>query len=233
MSERSEPLSVVIVGAGFGGIGMAIRLKRAGIDDVVVLEKASELGGTWRDNVYPGAACDIPSNLYSFSFERKRNWSRKFPPQEEILRYLADCAAKYDIKPRFGAEVEEAVFDEERGVWQVRTTAGEEFTGRALIAACGQLNRPAYPTFPNNFAGTAFHSARWNHDYDRTGKRVAAIGTGASAIQFVPQVAERAAKVHVFQRTPPYVIDKLDRAYKPWEQRLMQVMPALRSLSRL
>ncbi|WP_329238942.1 NAD(P)/FAD-dependent oxidoreductase [Actinoallomurus sp. NBC_01490] len=228
----SEPLSVVIVGAGFGGIGMAIRLERAGVRDVTVLEKAGDLGGTWRDNVYPGASCDIPSHLYSFSFERRRDWSRRYPPQEEILDYLRACAAKYGIEPRFGTEVEEAAFDEERGLWRIRTTAGEELTARALVAACGQLNRPAYPDQPNAFAGTAFHSSRWNHDYDLTGKRVAVIGTGASAIQFVPRVAERAAEVHVFQRTPPYVIEKADRPYAPWERRLLRWLPALRTLSR-
>jgi cation diffusion facilitator CzcD-associated flavoprotein CzcO len=228
----SEPLSVVIIGAGFGGIGLAIRLRRAGVGDVTVLERADELGGTWRDNVYPGAACDIPSNLYSFSFERRRDWSRRFPPQEEILAYLRDCAAKYGIAPRFGTEVEEAAFDEERGLWRIRTAAGEELTARVLVAACGQLNRPAYPSHPNSFGGTAFHSARWNHAYDLTGKRVAVIGTGASAIQFVPHVAARAARVHVFQRTPPYVIDKADRPYTSWERRLLRWVPALRTLSR-
>jgi cation diffusion facilitator CzcD-associated flavoprotein CzcO len=228
----SEPLSVVIVGAGFGGIGLAIRLRRAGVRDVTVLEKAAELGGTWRDNVYPGAACDIPSNLYSFSFERGHDWSRRFPLQEEILGYLRACAAKYGIRPRFGAEVEEATFDEDRGLWRVRTTAGEEFTARALVTACGQLNRPAYPGFPNAFGGTAFHSSRWNHDYDLGGKRVAVIGTGASAIQFLPYVAERAETVHVFQRTPPYVVDKADRPYARWERGLQRWVPGLRTLSR-
>jgi cation diffusion facilitator CzcD-associated flavoprotein CzcO len=229
----SELCSVVIIGAGFGGIGMAIRLRRAGVRDVVVLEKAAALGGTWRDNVYPGAACDIPSHLYSFSFERRRDWSRRFPPQEEILGYLRDCAAKYGIEPRFGTEVEEASFDEDRGLWRVRTTAGEELTARALVAACGQLNRPAYPGVPNTFGGTAFHSARWNHGYDLRGKRVAVIGTGASAVQFVPHVAEQAEQVHVFQRTPPYVIDKPDRPYAGWERRLLRWVPALRALSRI
>jgi cation diffusion facilitator CzcD-associated flavoprotein CzcO len=228
----SEPLSVIIVGAGFGGIGMAIRLRQAGVRDITVLEKAADLGGTWRDNVYPGAACDVPSILYSFSFERRRDWSRRYPPQEEILAYLRDCAAKYGIEPRFGAEVEEASFDDDRGLWRVRTTGGEEFAARALVAACGQLNRPAYPDHPNAFGGTAFHSSRWNHDYDLTGKRVAVIGTGASAIQFLPHVAQRASRVHVFQRTPPYVIDKADRPYTAWERRLLRWVPALGTLSR-
>jgi cation diffusion facilitator CzcD-associated flavoprotein CzcO len=226
------PVSVLIVGAGFGGIGMAVRLRMAGVHDVTVLEKAAELGGTWRDNVYPGASCDIPSHLYSFSFERARDWSRRFPAQEEILAYLRDCAAKYGIRPRYGTEVAEAVFDAGAGLWRVRTTAGELLTARALVAACGQLNRPAYPDHPNAFAGAAFHSARWDHGYDLTGKRVAVIGTGASAVQFVPHVAERAARVHVFQRTPPYVIDKADRPYAPWERRLLRWLPGLRTLSR-
>ena len=228
----SRPHGVLIIGAGFGGIGMAIRLRRAGIDDFVVLEKAGDLGGTWRDNTYPGAACDVPSHLYSFSFEPKTDWSRRFPPQAEILDYLRHCAAKYRIKPRLRTEVREASFDETAGLWRVRTAAGEELAARALVMACGQLNRPAYPDVPNEFAGAAFHSARWDHGYDLTGKRVAVIGTGASAIQFVPHVAERAARLHVFQRTPPYVLDKPDRPYAAWERRLMARLPVLHTLSR-
>jgi cation diffusion facilitator CzcD-associated flavoprotein CzcO len=228
----SAPMSVVIVGAGFGGIGMAIRLRRAGVRDVTVLEQADGIGGTWRDNAYPGAACDVPSHLYSFSFERRRDWTRRFPPREEILAYLAHCAAKYGITPRFGTEVEEAAFDEDAGLWRIRIGTGEELTARALITACGQLRRPAYPDLPNSFAGAAFHSARWDHGHDLTGRRVAVIGTGASAIQFVPHVASRAERVHVFQRTPPYVIAKSDRPYAGWERRLMRWVPALRTLSR-
>ncbi len=226
----AEPLSIVIVGAGFGGIGMAIRLRRAGFADVTILEKADDLGGTWRDNSYPGAACDVPSHLYSFSFERSADWSRRYSPQAEILEYLRRCAAKYGIAPRFGTEVAEAVFDD--GLWRIRTTSGEEIVARALVMACGQLNRPAYPSFPNEFGGTAFHSSRWNHSYDVTGKRVAAIGTGASAIQFVPHLAERASHVYVFQRTPAYVIEKTDRAYGTWERRLLRHVPFLQTLSR-
>jgi cation diffusion facilitator CzcD-associated flavoprotein CzcO len=228
----SRPLSVVIIGAGFGGIGMAIRLRQAGVRNVTVLEKAESLGGTWRDNVYPGAACDIPSHLYSFSFEHKRDWSRRYPPQEEILAYLRDCAAKHGIAPRFGVEVEEAAFDAGQGLWRIRTTGGEELAARVLVAACGQLNRPAYPDLPNSFGGTAFHSARWDHSYDLSGKRVAVIGTGASAIQFVPHVVARAARVHVFQRTPPYVIDKADRPYTSRQRRLLRWMPPLRTFIR-
>jgi cation diffusion facilitator CzcD-associated flavoprotein CzcO len=228
----AEPVSVVIVGAGFGGIGMAIRLRRAGVHDFAVLERSNDLGGTWRDNTYPGAACDVPSHLYSFSFERRVDWSRRFPPQQEILGYLRRCAAKYGIDPRFGTEVTEASFDETAALWRVRTAAGEELSARALVMACGQLNRPAYPAVPDEFAGTSFHSSRWDHGCDLAGRRVAAIGTGASAIQFVPYLAERAARVYLFQRTPPYVIEKGDRPYTPWERRLLRLLPALRTLSR-
>jgi cation diffusion facilitator CzcD-associated flavoprotein CzcO len=235
MGAMTKPLSVVIIGAGFGGIGMAIRLKRAGIHDFVVLEKAADLGGTWRDNTYPGAACDVPSHLYSFSFERKTDWSRKFPRQDEILDYLHHCAAKYGIKPhlRFGTEVQGALFDEDAGLWRITTSDGEIDT-HVLVSGCGQLRRPAHPDIEgrDSFEGLSFHSARWDHDVDLTGKRVAVIGTGASAIQFVPPVAERAERVSLFQRSAAYVIEKPDRPYARWEQALYSVVPALHTLSR-
>jgi cation diffusion facilitator CzcD-associated flavoprotein CzcO len=231
----SSPHSVVIIGAGFGGIGMAIRLKQAGVHDLVVLEKADELGGTWRDNTYPGAACDIPSRLYSFSFAPKTGWSRKFPTQREILDYLRGCADSYGVTPhiRFGTEVVGAAFDEDSAEWRVRT-AGGELTAQVLISACGQLSRPAMPRIEgmDTFTGTSFHSARWNHGFDLTGKRVAVIGTGASAIQFVPPVAERASRLHVFQRSAPYIIDKPDRPYAAWERALLDRVPPLRALDR-
>ncbi|MBC6460394.1 flavin-containing monooxygenase [Actinomadura sp. HBU206391] len=231
----SSPHGVVIIGAGFGGIGMAIRLKQEGVHDLVVLEKADEVGGTWRDNTYPGAACDVPSHLYSFSFAPKSDWTRRFPAQQEILRYLRDCADAHRVTPhiRFGSEVLEAVFDEDAGVWRIRTTAGE-LSARVLISACGQLSRPSMPAIEGlgTFAGKGFHSARWDHDYDLTGKRVAVIGTGASAIQFVPPVAERAGRMHVFQRSAPYVIDKPDRPYAEWERALLRRVPALQALHR-
>jgi cation diffusion facilitator CzcD-associated flavoprotein CzcO len=226
----TESVSVVIIGAGFGGIGMAIRLKMAGFTDVIVLEKAGDLGGTWRDNTYPGAACDTPSRLYCFSFERGPGWSRRFATQPEILGYLRHCAGKYGIEPRYGTEVEEAVYDD--GHWRIRTTRGEHYTARALIMACGQLNRPKYPAFPNTFAGPHFHSARWDHDCEIAGRRVAVVGTGASAIQFVPHLAEQAGRLYVFQRTPAYVLVKADREYAAWERRLLGRLPFLNTLSR-
>ncbi|REE95013.1 flavin-containing monooxygenase [Thermomonospora umbrina] len=226
---------IAIVGSGFGGIGMAIRLKRAGFHDLVVLEKADGPGGTWRDNTYPGAACDVPSHLYSFSFEPKTDWTRRFAEQPEILDYLRHCADKYGITPhcRFGTEVTEARFDEDTRLWRISTSRGE-FTARVLISACGQLNRPALPDLPgrDSFDGPAFHSARWDHAADLDGRRVAVIGTGASAIQFVPRLAERAAKVHVFQRSAPYVIRKPDRVYTAAGKALLRRLPGWHALSR-
>ncbi|MCW2902753.1 MAG: FAD-dependent pyridine nucleotide-disulfide oxidoreductase [Streptosporangiaceae bacterium] len=231
----NSPHSVVIIGAGFAGVGMAIRLKQAGVRDLVVLEKALEVGGTWRDNTYPGAACDVPSHLYSYSFAPKTDWSRRYPVQEEILGYVRDCAERYGVTPhiRFGTEVRGAAFEEETGLWRIRTTAGE-LASRVLISACGQLSRPATPRIDgrDSFAGTSFHSAHWDHDCDLTGKRVAVVGTGASAIQFVPPVAEVAEQLHVFQRSAPYVLDKPDRPYTAWEKLALRRVPALRTLSR-
>jgi cation diffusion facilitator CzcD-associated flavoprotein CzcO len=231
----SSPHSVVIIGAGFGGIGMAIRLRQSGIHDLVVLERADQVGGTWRDNTYPGAACDVPSHLYSYSFAPKTDWSRRFPPQGEILDYIRNSADKFGVTPhiRFGTELVGATFDEDAGLWRIRTTSGE-LAAQVLISACGQLNRPTLPGIKgrDTFAGTSFHSARWDHDYDLTGKRVAVIGTGASAIQFVPPVAERAERLHLFQRSAPYVLDKPDRPYAAWEKILLDRIPALHTLSR-
>ncbi|GAA2416695.1 NAD(P)/FAD-dependent oxidoreductase [Actinomadura vinacea] len=232
----SAPHDVVIIGAGFGGIGMAIRLIQAGFEDVVLLERAGDLGGTWRDNTYPGAACDIPSHLYSFSFERKTDWSRRFPPQHEILDYLRHCARKYGVLPRirFGTEVTEARFDEDEGRWRIATGRGDTLSARILVSACGQLNRPVLPPVPGreSFAGASFHSARWDHGTDLDGKRIAVIGTGASAIQIVPELAGRAARLTVFQRSAPYVIDKPDRPYRGWEKALLRTVPGLHGLSR-
>ncbi|WP_344540240.1 flavin-containing monooxygenase [Actinomadura fulvescens] len=230
----------MIIGSGFGGIGMAIRLKRAGIHDFVILEKADELGGTWRDNTYPGAACDVPSHLYSFSFERKTDWTRRFPPQREILDYLRLCARKYGVLPhiRFGTEVTEARFDSGDGhtasVWRVSTRDGEELTARVLISACGQLNRPTLPAIEGreSFTGPSFHSARWDHGVDLRGKKVAVIGTGASAVQIVPEIAAEAGRLALFQRSAPYVIQKPDRPYRRWEKALLTAVPGAYELSR-
>jgi cation diffusion facilitator CzcD-associated flavoprotein CzcO len=219
----------VIVGSGFSGLGMAIRLKQAGIDDFVVLEKASDLGGTWRDNRYPGCACDIPSHLYSFSFAPSPCWTRKYPPADEIWAYMRRCAEQYGVVPhiRFETEMTGAELDPAGGGWRVHTRAGETFDCQALILAMGPLHQPMYPAIPGleRFGGRAFHSSDWDAGCDLTGRRVAVIGTGASAIQLVPQVAPRAATLHVFQRTPPWVLPRGDRPVAPWQRWLFRVLP--------
>src|SRR5215831_14160809 len=228
-------LDVAIVGAGFGGLGMATRLRRSGLSHVV-LEKAGGIGGTWRENTYPGAGCDVPSHLYSFSFHQ-RSWPRRYSGQADILRYLEDLTDAYDLRPgiRFGAEVVSASFDEASRRWRVALAGGDEVTARAVVSSVGQLNRPALPDISgrDRFRGPAWHSARWEHDCPLDGRRVAVIGTGASVIQFVPEIAGRAARVHVFQRSAPYVIPKPDRPYGPMERRLYETVPLLRRADRL
>jgi cation diffusion facilitator CzcD-associated flavoprotein CzcO len=228
--------SVAIIGTGFGGLCMAIQLKRAGFDHFTLFERAASVGGTWRDNSYPGAACDVPSHLYSFSFEVKPDWSRKFSEQPEILAYLRHCAEKYDLlrHTRFNTEIEGADFDASAGVWRLRTTGGERFEANVLVSACGQLNRPAIPKLRGleSFAGVQFHSARWNHEYPLDGKQVAVVGTGASAIQFVPHVAARAGHLTLFQRTPPWIMPKPDRPYSTIEKTLFARIPGIRALHR-
>lgn len=227
---------VAIIGGGFSGLGMAIQLKKAGRHSFLVLEKASEIGGTWRENTYPGCACDVPSHMYSFSYERKPDWSRMYANQAEIWDYLKACVAKYDLAPyiRFNTELSEAAFDESNGLWQVRTLGGTTFTARFVVSAMGALSRPAYPTLPGleRFTGTVFHSAEWNRAYDLCGKRVAVIGTGASAIQFVPQIAPRVAQLTLFQRTPAWVLPKPDRAIGRIEQAIYRYVPGASRLFR-
>ena len=228
--------SVIIIGTGFGGIGLAIRLLQAGIQDFVLLEKASDIGGVWRENHYPGAACDVPSHLYSFSFERHFGWSRTFAPQADILRYLHHCTDKYHLRPhmQFGKEVERAQFDEPAGLWRVICKDVSTFDGRVLVAATGQLSRPLFPQGLqlDAFKGQLFHSAHWRHDYDLAGKKVAVVGTGASAIQFVPHVAQQAAQLTLFQRSPPYVLPKPERLYAGFWRRLFDRAPWLVALHR-
>ncbi len=229
-------LSAVIVGAGFSGLCAGIQLKRAGIQDFVILEKADRVGGTWRENTYPGAACDIPSHLYSYSFEPNAGWSRAYGGQAEILAYLEHCADKYSLRPhlKFGQHVDSAHFDEATGTWHVATAAGERFEARALLLGNGALHLPALPDIPglDSFRGKRFHSAQWDHDYDLTGKRVAVIGTGASAIQFVPQIAPKVSHLDVYQRTPPWIVPKRDRTISSAEQWLFEHVPATHWLRR-
>jgi cation diffusion facilitator CzcD-associated flavoprotein CzcO len=227
---------VLIIGTGFAGLGMAIRLRQAGNEDFVLLEQADEVGGTWRDNHYPGVACDVPSHLYSYSFEPNPNWSRLFAEQHEIFAYLKHCADKYGVRPhiRFNTTVERASYDARRGVWEVYCSGERRYRARVLISACGGLSRPSLPDIPGveRFEGKAFHTARWDHDYVLEGKRVAVIGTGASAIQVVPAIAGRVKALTLFQRTPPWVLPKPDMrirrrdkrrfAEHPWLQRTLR-----------
>jgi cation diffusion facilitator CzcD-associated flavoprotein CzcO len=226
----------VVIGAGFAGLGTAIGLKRAGIDDFVVLERADEVGGTWRDNHYPGAACDVESHLYSYSFEPNAGWTRAFAPQREILEYLCRCTDKYGLRPhiRFGAAVVSASFDEEASAWEVRTSSGQTVRARVLVSACGPLSRPAMPVIRglDTFEGKTFHSARWDHSFSLDRKRVAIIGTGASAIQIAPSIAPRVERLYVFQRTPPWIVPKPDRSFGDVERALFGWVPSLQQLSR-
>jgi cation diffusion facilitator CzcD-associated flavoprotein CzcO len=235
-SPAAAPLRVLIIGAGFAGVGLAIQLQKRGIDDFLVLEKAASVGGTWRDNHYPGAACDVPSHLYSYSFEPKTDWSRKFAPQAEIVAYIQHCVDKHQLagKIRCNKEVASAEFEQASGLWRVIGKNGEHYLAQALVSACGQLNQPAYPRIPGleSFSGEAFHSARWNHAYDLAGKRVAVIGTGASAIQFVPEIVPKVQHLTLFQRSAAYVISKPDRAYKRWELALLRRWPWLQQIDR-
>jgi cation diffusion facilitator CzcD-associated flavoprotein CzcO len=215
----------MIIGTGFSGIGMAVRLKQAGVEDLTILERAHEVGGVWRDNTYPGAACDVASHLYSFSLAPDGYWTRRFAPQAEIKAYLQRVADDFAVLPhvRFGADVVRSSYDQDRRVWQVQLASGEVHETDVLIAACGQLSRPSYPDVPGlaDFAGASFHSARWDHSTDLEGKRVVVLGTGASAIQFVPEVVRQAAHVTLLQRSVPYVLPKPDRAYSPKAQEVL------------
>jgi cation diffusion facilitator CzcD-associated flavoprotein CzcO len=232
-----EEHEVVIVGAGFSGIGMAARLAHMGIDDYVVLDRGNDLGGTWRDNTYPGCACDVPSNLYSYSFALNPDWTRAFPPQGEIWDYMRGCVDRFDVGARlhFGRAVDEARWDEEAGRWRLRTASGHEYAAPVLVWATGSLSEPSVPDFPGlgDFRGKVFHSAHWEHGFDLTGKRVCVVGTGASAVQFVPQIAPAVAHLYLHQRTPPWVFPRNDRAVSRLRRQLYGRLPVLQRLSRL
>src|SRR3954471_22963515 len=220
---------VAIIGSGFSGLAMAVELKRAGRDDFVVLERANDVAGTWRDNTYPGCACDVPSHLYSFGFAPNPKWSSTFSPQQEIYAYIRRVAEEQGLLPhiRFGIEVEQADWDDDAREWRL-TTSGGQLAAKAIASAAGPLSEPAIPDIPGlrDFKGTVFHSATWNHDHDLSGERVAVVGTGASAIQFVPQIQPDVAQLHLFQRTPPWIMPRPDRPLTRFEKDLYKRFPA-------
>src|SRR4051812_27342558 len=228
---------IVIIGAGFGGIGLGIKLKKSGLNDFVILEKLDSVGGVWRQNRYPGAACDVPSHLYSFSFEPWADWPQKYATQPDILAYLVHCTQKHGLEPhiRFGAEVTDARWDEVSNRWIVQTSNGQVFEAQSLITATGQLSRPFRPQLPGltSFAGPVFHSAEWPQDYDLRGKRVAVIGTGATVIQIVPAITSLVDQLYVFQRSAAYVLPKPDKVYSRWQRFLFRHLPGALKLSRL
>jgi cation diffusion facilitator CzcD-associated flavoprotein CzcO len=226
---------VAIVGSGFSGLGMAIRLLQEGFEDFVVLEKAQDVGGTWRDNTYPGCACDVPSHLYSFSFAPNPQWPSTFSAQPEIQAYLQDCARRYGVLPhvRFGHEVTAADWDDEQQHWRIETSQGP-LTASVMIAGSGPFSGKSVPDLPGleTFEGASWHSAEWDHDHDLTGERVAVVGTGASAIQFVPEIQPVVGKLTLFQRTPAWVIPRRDRRLTRLEHALYRRFPAAQLLMR-
>ena len=228
---------IAIIGAGFAGIGAAIQLIKSGIDSFTIFERADEIGGTWRDNTYPGAACDVPSHVYSLSFEQNPNWTQRYSSCWEIQEYLLGVVDKWKLRDRLqlNTEITEARFDEEAGTWTLTTSAGGTFVARAVIAGVGGLVDPSYPNIEgmDAFDGPMIHTARWDHDVDLKDKRVAIVGTGASAVQVVPTIADTVATMMVFQRTAGWVVAKFDFTYPKWIRRLLARVPLLLRASRL
>jgi cation diffusion facilitator CzcD-associated flavoprotein CzcO len=238
-AAQTRHVHTFVIGAGFGGLCMAIKLQQAGERDFLVAERGDDVGGTWRDNSYPGAACDVPSQLYSFSFAPNHDWSRSFSPQPEIQAYIQRVAEESRVLDRFVFEttVEEARWDDDEARWHIRTSGpggSREHTSDVLVSAAGALSDPKLPDIDgiDSFQGEIFHSAQWDHDYDLTGKRVAVIGTGASAIQIVPEVAKQVAHLDVYQRTAPYVIPRMDRAYTGLERFAFKHVPGFQRMYR-
>lgn len=231
-----KPIEVVIVGAGLGGLCAAIRLRASGVDSIAILERSAEVGGTWRDNVYPGCACDVPSHMYSFSFAPHTGWTRPYPQQQEIQDYILRITDAYALRPliRFDSDVQALRWLADRQCWQIDVQGQPLMLARHVILATGPLNKPAIPELPgaDQFAGETFHSSHWRHDIDLQGKRIAVVGTGASAIQFVPEIAPAAAHVDVFQRTPAWVMPRWDQPYGAFRRWIYRYVPGLQRLSR-
>jgi len=226
----------LIIGTGFSGIGMAIKLKEAGLHDFLILEKASDIGGTWRENTYPGAECDIPSALYSYSFEPYPHWEYKWSHQPQILDYIKYCADKYEVNPHvhLNKEVASAKWHAADGLWEVNCKSGATYHTKTLITAIGQLHHPSWPPFDgiDSYQGPNWHSAQWDHNVDLSGKRVGVIGNAASAVQFIPQIAKTAGEIIVFQRSANWMLPKQDRLYREWEKKLVSRFPNLLKLYR-
>jgi cation diffusion facilitator CzcD-associated flavoprotein CzcO len=229
--------TIVIVGSGFSGLGMAMQLRRRGRDDFVILEKCHDVGGTWRDNTYPGCGCDVPTAIYSYSFEQNPYWSQMWSSQEEIQAYLQRLTDKYDLRRKtvFGAEIVAAQWDETASRWRGRLADGRKFSAQFLVISAAPMHIPRIPELNGieSFAGPAFHSARWDHSVDLTGKKVAVIGTGASAIQFVPIIAEQVGQLQLYQRTPPWVLSRRNPTIPKFFQRLLAKVPLARNIFRL
>jgi cation diffusion facilitator CzcD-associated flavoprotein CzcO len=233
---QTEQVTFLIIGAGFSGLGAAIRLKQAGYTDMLILERGGDVGGTWRDNTDPGCRCDVQSNLYSYSFAPKADWSESFPSQPELWAYLRSVTSKHGLRSflRFGHEVTAARWDAGSGRWRVTTTAGS-FTARYVIAAVGALVEPSLPDIPGiqSFTGSIMHSARWDHGWQAAGRRVAIVGTGASAIQIVPSIQPEVEQLTVFQRTAPFVVPHTNHLVKPQVKALYRMLPATQRASRV
>jgi cation diffusion facilitator CzcD-associated flavoprotein CzcO len=235
MSLLPSHVRIAIIGGGFSGIGAAIRLKQSGVEDFVILERAGDLGGVWRDNSYPGCACDVESHLYEFSFAPNPDWSHRYSPAAEIWEYLRRCADQFGVTPhiRYHETVSDVTWDEAGARWRVTTSSGT-FTAGLVVAATGALSEPRMPALPgiDSFTGPVFHSARWNHAVDLTGKRVAVIGTGASAVQFVPAIQPKVSRLVLFQRTPAWVVPRDDRAFSERTRALLRRFPVAKRLLR-
>ncbi len=231
-----QQVEVAIVGAGFGGLCAAIRLRESGVQSLVILERSGEVGGTWRDNVYPGCACDVPSHMYSFSFAPNTQWTRPYPQQQEIQDYILRVTQQYALRPliRFNSDVQALHWLADQACWTVELQGQEPLLARHVVLATGPLNKPAIPDIPGmgSFAGESFHSGYWRHDVDLKGKRIAVVGTGASAIQFVPEITPDAAQVDVFQRTAAWVVPRFDNPYGALRRWAYRWVPGLQRLSR-
>lgn len=232
----SKKPSVAVIGAGLGGLAAGIKLKEAGFDDVTILEKAAKVGGTWRDNSYPGCCCDTPVAMYQFSFAPSLNWSHIFPRYNEIQKYTEDLADNFGLRQhlKLNDETKSAVWDDARAIWKLTTRSGKTYEASAIVAALGQLNRPQLPSIEGreSFAGPSFHSARWDHTVSLKGKRVAIVGSAASAVQIIPEIAKEVKHLTVFQRTPNWVIPRLDRPITDEEKTLMMTAPHVAMLNR-